>query len=142
MFRTLAAKDPALAAAKFMELQTGNERGIVVHTIASKWAQSDPAAALAWVQTLPESEHRSTALSTVLREWAGSDPGAAKVACATLPEGQGKQQAVASVAGRWARNRSGIRGRLGVADELRGYKTSRVELGLEELAEKRCDDPH
>lgn len=100
-FSSLAAgwsrKSPEAALQWAGSMTDAKDRGMVVRTAVSQWANTQPASAAKYVERLPEAE-RSGPMQVVVDNWASKDTGAAASWLERQPAGVFKDAALGSLA--------------------------------------------
>lgn len=76
MIRDLSERNPQ-AAADLALRATGNQRMLLIQTVAEAWASVDPAAAVRWAEGLGDARLQREALALAVRQLADTDPKAA-----------------------------------------------------------------
>lgn len=94
---TLAATDPARAAALAAALPAGSEQAAALSSVALQWGQTDPRSTASWIRTLSDSSAQTAAAASLVNAWMQSDPSAASQWVNTLPNGALRDNAIVAL---------------------------------------------
>jgi len=106
ILKAWAAKDPALAAAKYDALatnETSASASNTVGTIESNWLKQDPEAASKWVETLPVGNTRDSAIRALVPVATATDPPTAFKWADTLADPGYRGVLINGVVSSWAK---------------------------------------